>query len=77
MNTNQKNGSIKWRNKRNDNAHGVAPFRKKDTYGESREKIMEGISEIERALNVIASDTSKSQARSQLSRFPKRDQATS
>ena len=77
MNTNQKNGSKKWRDKRRDIAHGAAPFREKETYEEYRHKIMEGISEIERALNVIASDTSKSQARSQLSRFPKRDQATS
>ena len=76
MNTNQKNGSKKWRDKRRDIAHGAAPFREKETYEEYRHKIMEGISEIERALNVIASDTSKSQARSQLSRFPKRDQAT-
>ena len=64
MNTKSGNGSTKWRDKRNNIAHRAEPFRKKETYEEYREKIMEGISEIERSLNVIASDTSKSQARS-------------
>ena len=50
MNTNQKNGSTKWRDKRRNIAHAAEPFRKKETYEEYCNKIMEGISEIEQVL---------------------------
>lgn len=50
MNTNQKNGTRKWRKKRNDLAHGAAPFGSKVTYDEYNDKILEGIEELERAL---------------------------
>ena len=51
MHTKSGNSSTKWRIKRNDIAHRAEPFGKKETYEEYRNKIMEGISEIERALN--------------------------
>ena len=51
MNGNSKNGSTKWRDRRNNLAHGAMPFGRTETYEEYRNKIMEGISEIEQALN--------------------------
>ena len=51
MNTTSGNGSTKWRDKRNDIAHRALPFGREETYEEYRNKIMEGISEIARALN--------------------------
>ena len=46
MNSQSKNGSIKWRDKRNRIAHSAEPFGKKETYDTYRDKILEGISEI-------------------------------
>jgi len=46
----------KWRQKRNNLAHGAAPFRKKETYEDYRNKIADGISEIEQALNGLSQD---------------------
>ena len=45
------NSKGKWRQKRNNLAHGATPFGRKEKYEEYRNKIMEGISEIEQALN--------------------------
>ena len=51
MNTKSGNGSTKWRDKRSDIAHRALPFGRDETYEEYRNKIIEGISEIEQALN--------------------------
>ena len=51
MNTKSENGSKKWRDKRNDIAHRAEQFGSRKKYNEYRDKILEGISEIEQVLN--------------------------
>ena len=41
----------KWRKRRNDIAHRAEQFGSRKKYNEYRDKILEGISEIEQALN--------------------------
>jgi len=50
MNTQAKNGSTKWRDKRNSIAHNAESFAKKDTYEEYRDKILSGTSELTQIL---------------------------
>ena len=51
MHTKSGNSSTKWRRWRNNIAHRAKPFDDKEKYESCRDKIMEGISEIEQALN--------------------------
>ncbi|GGO74645.1 hypothetical protein GCM10010982_37950 [Bowmanella pacifica] len=50
MNTQSKNGSTKWRDRRNRIAHQAAPFGSNEKYEEFRDKICTGIDEMEKAI---------------------------
>lgn len=47
MNAQPKNGSTKWRDRRNNIAHNAESFKRLETYRDYRDKLMEGILEIE------------------------------
>ena len=52
MNTQAKNGSTKWCDKRNNIAHNAESFGRKDTYIEYREQLLSGIEELMNLLEV-------------------------
>lgn len=50
LNTDPKKGSTKWRTRRNNIAHDALAFAKQTTFLEYKQKLIEGIREIERAM---------------------------
>lgn len=53
MNTQRKNGSTKWRDRRNNIAHQAMPFGSESKFHEYRDKILDGVNELEGALSTI------------------------
>lgn len=53
MNTQSKNGSTKWRDKRNNIAHQSDSFGSENKYNEYKQMIIQGIAEIETVLNKL------------------------
>lgn len=50
LNTDSKKGSTKWRDRRNDISHDALPFAKQETFLEYKQKLIDGIMEIEIAI---------------------------